>query len=161
MTYVERLVQVEEEIFIIHREHAVSLMQLANQWEQIDSLTLIVEELRKVVANLSPMTPAPGPQDALSFPTQPPSCQVGHPPHLLWLPPQSWKRLGLLPPPHGCPHWHLPHLLMHPPPVTSAILETCWDLVLASRMLTISITPPVDSPDMETQLEGDGTMHVD
>ena len=47
-----------------------------------------------------------------------------------------------------------------PPPVTSAIPETCWDLVLASQMPAISITPPVDSPDMETQLEGDG-MHVD
>ena len=48
--------QVEEEIFIVRREHAASLMQLANQREQIDSLTLIVEELQKVVANLSPMT---------------------------------------------------------------------------------------------------------
>ena len=63
--------QVKEEIFIVRREHAVSLTQLANQREQIDSLTLIVEELQKVVSNLSPMTPAPGPQDTLSFPTQP------------------------------------------------------------------------------------------
>ena len=52
MTYVEHLVQVEEEIFIVRREHAASLMQLANQWEQIDSLTLIVEELWKVVVRV-------------------------------------------------------------------------------------------------------------
>ena len=52
MTYVERLVQVEEEIFIVHREHAASLTQLANQREQIDSLTLIVEELWKVVVRV-------------------------------------------------------------------------------------------------------------
>ena len=71
MTYVENLVQVKEEIFIVRREHATSLTQLANQREQIDSLTLIVEELWKVVANLSLMTPAPRLQDALSFPTQP------------------------------------------------------------------------------------------
>ena len=52
MTYVERLVQVEKEIFIVRREHAASLTQLANQWEQIDSLTLIVEELWKVVVRV-------------------------------------------------------------------------------------------------------------
>ncbi|KIM51288.1 hypothetical protein SCLCIDRAFT_33579 [Scleroderma citrinum Foug A] len=37
MTYVERLVQVEEELFIVRREHAASLTQLANQQEQIEN----------------------------------------------------------------------------------------------------------------------------
>ena len=44
--------QVEKEIFIVRREHAASLTQLANQQEQIDSLTLIVEELWKVVVRV-------------------------------------------------------------------------------------------------------------
>ena len=71
MTYVERLVQVEEELFIVWREHAISLTQLANQQEQIESLTIIVEELRRVVASSSPMSSEIRPQKSLSFPISP------------------------------------------------------------------------------------------
>ncbi|KIM69294.1 hypothetical protein SCLCIDRAFT_19901 [Scleroderma citrinum Foug A] len=152
MTYVEHLVQVEEEIFIVRREHAALLTQLANQREQIDSLTLIVEELWKVVANLSPMTPAPGLQDALSFPTQPTPLALASTTVL--------EEVGTSATTSRLPSPAPPPPIDAAPPVTSAIPETCWDLVLASWMLAISITPPVDSPDMETQLEGDG-MHVD
>ena len=160
MTYVERLVQVEEDIFIVRREHAALLMQLANQWEQIDSLTLIVEELRKVVANLSPMTPAPGLQDALSFPTQPTQLSGRSPTPLALASTTVLEEVGTSATTSRLPSPPPPPPVDAAPPVTSAIPETCWDLVLASRMPAISITPPVDSSNMETQLEGDG-MHVD
>ena len=160
MTYVERLVQVEEEIFIVHREHAVLLTQLANQWEQNDPLTLIVEELQKVVANLSPMTPAPGPQDTLSFPTQPTQLSGRSPTPLALASTTVLEEVGTSATTSRLPSPPPPPPIDAAPPVTSAIPETCWDLVLASRMPAISITPPVDSPNMETQLEGDG-MHVD
>ena len=71
MTYMERLGQVEEELFIVQREHAASLTQLANQQEQIESLTIIVEELRRVVASSSPMSSEIGPQKSPSFPISP------------------------------------------------------------------------------------------
>ncbi|KIM51195.1 hypothetical protein SCLCIDRAFT_33641 [Scleroderma citrinum Foug A] len=159
MTYVERLVQVEEEIFIVHREHAVSLTQLANQREQIDSLTLIVEELRKVVANLSPMTPAPGPQDTLSFPTQPTQLSGQSPTPLALASTTVLEEVRTSATTSWLPSPAPPPPIDAPPPVTSAIPETCWDLVLASWMPAISITPPVDSPNMETQLEGDDNVY--
>ena len=160
MTYVEHLVQVEEEIFIVRREHAASLTQLANQQEQIDSLTLIVEELRKVVANLSPMSPAPGLQETLSFPTQPTQLSGWSPTPLALALTTVLEKVGTSATTSWLPSPAPPPPIDAAPPVTSAIPETCWDLVLASCMVAISITPPVDSADMDTQLEGDG-MHVD
>ena len=149
MTYVECLVQVEEEIFIIHREHATSLTQLADQREQIDSLTLLVEELRKVVANLSPMSSAVGPYEILSLLTQPTQLSGQSPTPLALASTTSWLPSPAPPPPVDTV-----------PPVTSATPATCWDLVLASQMPAISITLAVDSADMETKVEGD-SMHID
>ena len=50
MTYVERLQHVEEELFLVRKEHAGTLKELANVREHVGSLTIIVKELRRLVA---------------------------------------------------------------------------------------------------------------
>ena len=160
MTYMERLVQVEEELFIVWREHAISLTQLANQQEQIESLTIIVEELRRVVASSSLMSSEIGPQKSLSFPISPaePSTRSCSPLELASTTTleevrssatTSWLASPAPPPPVDAG-----------PQVPSASPATSWDLVLASQMPAISITLAVDGIDMETHAEGDG-MHID
>ena len=160
MTYVERLVQVEEELFIVRREHAASLTQLANQQEQIESLTIIVEELRRVVASSSPMSSEIGPQKSPSFLISPAELSTwSHSPlelasttaleEVRSSATTSWLASPAPPPPVDAG-----------PQVLSASPATSWDLVLASWMLVISITPAVDGVDMETHAEGDG-MHID
>jgi len=82
MTYVEHLQHVEEELFLVRREHAGMLKELANVREHVGSLTIIVEELRRLVAtNLGVSqemqdTPSnsPGtPSHSLGTPSHPPS----------------------------------------------------------------------------------------
>ena len=152
--------QVEEEIFIVHREHAASLTQLADQQEQIDSLTLLVEELRKVVANLSPMSSAAGLHEILSLPTQPTQLSGWSPTPLALASTTILEEVGTSATTSRLPSLAPPPPVDTVPPVTFATPVTCWDLVLASKMLAISITPAVDSADMETEVEGDG-MHID
>ena len=160
MMYVECLVQVKEEIFIVHREHAASLTQLANQREQIDLLTLLVEELRKVVANLSPMSSAVEPHNILSLPTQPTQLSGWSPTPLALASTTILEEVGTSATTSQLPSPAPPPPVDTVPPVTSATPATCWDLVLASWMPAISITPVVDSANMETEVEGDG-MHID
>jgi len=172
MTYVECLQHVEEELFLVRREHAGKLKELANVCEHVGSLTVIVEELRRLVAtNLGVSQEM---QDTLSNSPGTPSHSLGTPSdqHLLDHAP------SLSAPP--CPHSNRslspldlaqtnmvreltaspgPTHLPSPAPLSAPLdssprSATCWDLDLASCMPAITITPP-DVAITESQVEGD------
>ncbi|KIM63290.1 hypothetical protein SCLCIDRAFT_24417 [Scleroderma citrinum Foug A] len=100
-----------------------------------------------------------GPQDTLSFPTQPTQLSGQSPTPLALASTTVLEEVRTSATTSWLPSLAPPPPIDAAPPVTSAIPETCWDLVLASQMLAISITLPVDSPDMETQLEGDDNVY--